>query len=183
MIGLVNFYEEDREEKIKELNNFIGSVTDATIVEMNSWQKNISGIVLSGSGRLITKNQFKDEWIECILKTEKPLLGICFGFQLICRAYGAVFEHRDKMKGLYPVKKVTPHPLFDGLPEKTELHESHQEFVTAVEHPLLITMISPAGIEAVVHEDKPVYGTQFHFERTPEKGNIILKNFLNLIPD
>lgn len=179
MIGLYNFCKDKK--KIKGLKDFIEKETGVVLIDNNSSFLQINGIVLSGSKRLITKREYKDEWLDLILNTELPIIGICFGFQLICRAFGAVFEQREMLKESIPVKKLREHLLFSGIPTVAELPESHKEYVTAVTEPLIPIMASHYGIEAVVHSEKPIFGTQFHFERSAKYGRRILKNFLKLI--
>lgn len=181
MLGLFNFYKKDREKKIIQLKEFIEKETKVSLIDLESQLEEIDGIVLSGSERLITEGEHKEEWLEFIRHSNIPIIGICFGFQLICQAFGAVFEHGENIKKSIEVKKLRKHPLFNGIPATAILPESHEEYVIAIMNPLIPLMLSDSCIEAIVHQDKPIYGTQFHFERSKEYGNIILNNFLNII--
>ncbi len=181
MIGLFNFYKKDREEKIKKLKKFIEEETEVTLLNLKSSLERIDGIVLSGSELLITKGEYKEEWLDLIQNNSIPVIGICFGFQLICRTFGAVFSHGELIKKPIVVRKLREHPLLTGVPAVSNLPESHEEYVTAIMDPLIPLMSSDFCVEAIAHGDRPIYGTQFHFERSKEYGNIILNNFLNII--
>lgn len=182
MIGLFNFYNKDREEKIKRLKKFIEEETEVTLLNLKSSLEGIDGIVLSGSELLITKGEYKEEWLDLIQNNSIPVIGICFGFQLICRTFGAVFSHGDLIKKPIAVRKLREHPLLTGVPAVSNLPESHEEYVTAIMNPLIPLMSSDFCVEAIAHRDRPIYGTQFHFERSEKYGKTVLGNFLELLP-
>jgi len=181
MIGLFNFYKKNSEKKIVKLKEFLESETNVTLLGWESPIGRMDGVVLSGSERLITKDDYEDGWLSFIRNASIPIIGICFGFQLICRAFGAVFERKENIKRLVEISKLREHPLINGIPNVAKLPESHEEYVTAVMDPLLPIMASDYCIEAVIHREKPIFGTQFHFERSDKYGRRILKNFLKLI--
>lgn len=181
MIGLVNFYKEKSKERIKNLNEFIKEQTEVSIIDLKSKLDNLNGIVLSGSERIITKGEYEEEWLDFIINSSIPIIGICYGFQLICQSFGAVIKHGKNVKKEVLVQKLQEHTLFAGIPPSSNLPESHKEYVIAVMEPLIPLMFSDNGIEAIFHRNKPIFGTQFHFERSKEYGNIIFRNFLNLI--
>jgi GMP synthase (glutamine-hydrolysing) len=181
MIGLVNFYKEKREEKIQSLKEFIKQQTEVSIIDLKSKLDDFNGIVLSGSESIITNGEYEEEWLDFIINSNIPIIGICYGFQLICQSFGAVIKHGKKIKKKVLVQKLREHTLFYSMPSKSNLPESHEEYVIAVMDPLIPLMFSINGIEAVAHRSRPIWGTQFHFERSKEYGNIILRNFLNLI--
>lgn len=181
MIGLFNFYNKNKEEKIKELKKFIEEETNVTLLNSESSLEGFDGIILSGSELLLTNGKHNEEWLELIRNTHVPTIGICFGFQLICLAFGAIFEHRELTKKPIAVRKFREHSLFNDIPEVANLPESHEDYVIAVMDPLIPIMYSNSCIEAVIHRDRPIFGTQFHFERSKEYGKTILKNFLKLL--
>jgi GMP synthase (glutamine-hydrolysing) len=108
-----------------------------------------------------------------------PMLGICYGMQLLARHHGGEVErsaHREYGRGMLEVKEQCA--LFRGLPRRLEIWNSHGDKVTRL----------PAGFRAVaVTENAPyavmqkgdVYGMQFHPEvhHTP-RGQAMLRNFL-----
>ncbi|MEA1912791.1 MAG: hypothetical protein U9N06_03020 [candidate division WOR-3 bacterium] len=181
MIGLINFYK--KEERIEKLKNFIQEESDVVIMDFDSRGQEVDAIFLSGSERLITQGDYEEEWFSFIRNSKIPLIGICFGFQLICRVFGAVIMQGKEIKDLLEVNKLRDHFLFSGIPNRAKFPESHQEYVTAVSTPLIPLMASDFCIEAIAHSSLPIFGTQFHFERSEKYGKKILKNFLGFTTD
>jgi GMP synthase (glutamine-hydrolysing) len=114
-----------------------------------------------------------------------PVLGICYGMQLMCQALGGrVQNHPVREFGrahLTVDSAKDASELFAGVPQQTEVWMSHGDRVDAVSNdfvPLARTASCP--LAAVKHRSRPLYGLQFHPEvtHTPD-GRTILANFLN----
>ncbi len=116
-----------------------------------------------------------------IFKLGLPILGICYGMQLVCEILGGeVHSASSREYGRARCELLRPSDLFDGLPEETDVWMSHGDQVTQVADsfiPLAATDTCP--IAAIKHEQLPVYGLQFHPEvtHTPQ-GSIVLRNFV-----
>lgn len=179
MTGIINCYREEKDRKIRDLHDFVSSITEARVIDWDDMHS-VDCIMLSGSERLITEGEYRDEWLEVIKAVDLPTIGICYGFQIICLAFGSVFYRDENIKEEVKITKLREYPLFDGLPNEVFLPESHQEFISAVREPLIPVMFSDKCIEAVYHRNKPLCGTQFHFERSEKYGGKILRNFYKL---
>lgn len=145
-------------------------------------------IVLSGSGELLSQEQtVKKYWneINLIQKANLPVLGICFGHQLIGTAYGSkVIPMNGVIKGFREVKIVHSNSLFNSLPEIITVYESHREMVEKIpEDFILLASSEDCKIEAMRHRNKPVYGIQFHAEYYDPypHGKIVLENFFGML--
>lgn len=110
-----------------------------------------------------------------------PILGICYGMQLACRALGGQIESvpsREYGRALCRILESSD--LFDGVATETPVWMSHGDQVTSVSDdfiPLAATGTCP--IAAVAHHHLPVFGLQFHPEVThTSEGRTILRNFL-----
>jgi anthranilate/para-aminobenzoate synthase component II len=118
--------------------------------------------------------------IDFIMNSRKPLLGICLGFELICKAYGAdIIRMGDVVQGLIPIRKTGNHNLLERIPETFKAYESHKHSVKRVGDDLLALAESEYGIEAIRHKSKHTYGVQFHPEvllQSPATN--VLENFL-----
>lgn len=119
-------------------------------------------------------------------KGEVPILGVCLGHQAICAAFGANITYaRKMMHGKQSLVSIdTECPVFKGVGEKIPVARYHSLAVDEKTLPkeLKVTARADDGeIMAVMHEDYPVYGVQFHPESimTPE-GKNILKNFISI---
>jgi anthranilate/para-aminobenzoate synthase component II len=141
-------------------------------------------IILSGGhafGVLHPRAKYKKE-LEMVKRSRRPILGICLGFQLICRAYGAqMTDLKTYEKRVLRIKKLDADPMLKGVPESFLAFEYHRHLVTAVSHELIPLAISNDGIEMVKHRSKPIWGTQFHPDKLVKRttGRKILYNFLN----
>jgi GMP synthase (glutamine-hydrolysing) len=117
-----------------------------------------------------------------------PVLGICYGMQIICEALGGKVAHapaREYGRTRISVKNgdVAADDLFAGVPSDTTVWMSHGDQVQAVSDefkPLATTSTCP--IAAVKHHARKIYGIQFHPEvtHTPD-GTKLLGNFVKIV--
>ena len=146
-------------------------------------------VILTGSSALLSKPEtrklFQQE-ITLVRESSFPILGVCYGHQIIGSAFGSPLRDMGKMLRRYDqVTVVKKHPLFEGLPSKLVVAESHRQELTRVpdefEH---LAKSATSRVEAMVHRTKPIFGVQFHPERSSAEhshGRIILQNLLKLI--
>jgi len=119
-----------------------------------------------------------------ILRLGLPVLGICYGMQLICQMLGGKVHNAPAREyGRADCRLLTDDILLAGVPRQTQVWMSHGDQVAEVSEeflPLAATETCP--IAAVKHRSLPIYGLQFHPEvtHTPE-GATILGNFLKSI--
>ncbi len=113
-----------------------------------------------------------------------PVLGICYGMQLMCDTLGAEVESvpsREYGRSFLTLNAAGgQNVLFEGISPQTQAWMSHADQVTGLSNefiPLASTATCP--VAAVVHKDLPVYGIQFHPEvtHTPE-GMRLIENFV-----
>ncbi len=151
-------------------------------------QKDPDITILTGSNFMLSKPDtrlvFQPE-MDLIRKLDRPILGICFGHQLIGTVHGSeVVDLGHTVREFKEVKLVGSDPLFDGLPSSIRVSESHRQALTRVPQGFrLLAESATSQVEAIGHQTRPIYGLQFHPERSDEKhphGRIILQNFLRL---
>jgi GMP synthase (glutamine-hydrolysing) len=110
-----------------------------------------------------------------------PILGICYGMQLLCQALGGVVEPVPTREfGRTPCQFLTSDPLLEGLPSQSIVWMSHGDQVVRVSEDFVSLASTPqCPIAAVRHRQRPIYGLQFHPEVAhTEHGRQILRNFL-----
>jgi GMP synthase (glutamine-hydrolysing) len=110
-----------------------------------------------------------------------PILGICYGMQLLCQALGGVVEPVPTREfGRTPCRFLTSDPLLEGLPSQSIVWMSHGDQVVRVSEDFVSLASTPqCPIAAVCHRQRPIYGLQFHPEVAhTEHGRQILRNFL-----
>jgi GMP synthase (glutamine-hydrolysing) len=149
------------------------------------YAKNFDAVILSGGvGSPADANSpdFSKE-IKLIKKLDKPVFGICLGFEVICHAYGTrVLRMGYLEKGIVKTRIKKKGDVFKGCRREIKVFEDHQWDVKSVSRSMEILATSKDGIEAVRHKTKPIYGVQFHPEiRKNNQGHKALENFLNLI--
>ena len=138
------------------------------------------GIIFTGGPDSV----YRDDSPTCdkaVLELGIPVLGICYGMQLICHLCGGTVEAGTKREyGVFPITLDTSLPLFSGCTVPTDVLMSHTDLVTALPEGFRVaghTDLTP--VAAYVNEERRLYGVQFHPEVTNTvQGNLILKNFL-----
>lgn len=116
-----------------------------------------------------------------IFKLGIPVLGICYGMQLISHVFDGKVERAENSEyGRADISvAAATEGLFAGLPVKQTVWMSHGDLVTQV--PAGFTTIASSvncPIAAIANAEKNIYGIQFHAEvRNSEYGLDILKNF------
>ncbi len=160
-------------------------IKDYSAMSMSDDYAHHDVIVISGSQRKLADPdvvvEFSNE-IDFLRRIEKPILGICFGHQLVGIAFGSGVHSTGKMlEGYYVVRKTQDDELFSGLQDEFLLMESHEEYVNELPYEFEKIAESPnCSIEAMKHRVRPIYSVQFHPERYDDKhpaGRVILENF------
>jgi len=141
-----------------------------------------SGIVLSG-GPSSVLDEGSPDLDPAILELGIPVLGICYGLQLLIQRLGGRVESAaDREYGRSHLKIERPDRLFAGLAEEGEhvVWMSHGDRV--LELPPGFEVIASSGgspFAAVRSEDRPIWGLQFHPEVAHTQGGTrILENFV-----
>ncbi len=115
-----------------------------------------------------------------ILSLGIPVLGICYGMQLIAHTMGGTVQPGAlKEFGEIAIGAKTGNPLFAGLPAQQVVLMSHGDKVAQL--PPGFEPIAHSGdiLAAMMHAEKRIYGVQFHPEvELTEHGQAILHNFL-----
>ncbi len=111
----------------------------------------------------------------------QPLLGICFGHQLITHVFGGtVAKGAAAEYGISEISVDKEGTLFKNVPKKFKAWVSHfDEAKKAPKEFKVLAHSSTCKIESMEHETKKIYSVQFHPEVWhTEHGETILKNFL-----
>ncbi len=149
-------------------------------------KKNIKGIILSGGPASVLENNaptIDKTLLDDILSINIPILGICYGQQLLALLLGGeVIKGATREFGLADLKKMMEHPLLENYPA-TKIWMSHGDHVEKLPANFITIATSRGAPHAIMgHEKKHIYGLQFHPEVShTEQGDIILKNFASNI--
>lgn len=116
-----------------------------------------------------------------ILRLGIPVLGICYGMQLICHMEGGTVSSCDKSEYGTLVAELSPDSvLFDGCSGASRILMSHTDRVVSVPEGFRITASSAlCPVAAFENTQLGLYGLQFHPEvENTHHGTEILRNFL-----
>lgn len=122
---------------------------------------------------------YKNE-MKFIRECNKPIVGICMGFEIICRAYGEKVEEMEEIiKGFK--KLVVTEDGIELLPgQRLKQYEAHKWRVQKVsKNDFDILAESETGIEMIKHRRKPIIATQFHPE--VKGGTIKLQDLISAV--
>ena len=172
--------------RVRELGVFSEIISHKKIFIKNISTKNTMGIILSG-GPLNVYQKDRFSFNKNILQLKIPILGICFGHQILSKELGGKVKksiHREF--GLVEIKKISNSLLtrnFFNHKDKSKVWMSHADQVSKNPKNFKIVASSKSSKLTVIENVKDkFYGVQFHPEVThTKKGKILLRNFLFLI--
>ncbi len=118
-----------------------------------------------------------------ILEMDKPMLGLCYGHQLLCHRLGGQVEpgNTHEFGAAYlQVKEATG--VLSGLDEREMVWMSHRDQVAALPPGFeILAATEDCPIAAMGHAERKIYGLQFHPEVTHSvRGMQMLDNFVAL---
>ena len=195
-IVVVNNYKED--EKAKQALSNLTRCTNQPVEMLDYKTKNLTDavkdrspdlVILTGSNYMLSKSDtrtvFQQE-IDLVRKLDLPFLGICFGHQLIGSAHGiTVRDLGETVRAFKDVQLIDRDPIFEGLPSTIRVSESHRQALADVPDGFRhLAESRTSRVEAIAHRTRPVYGVQFHPERSDDKnphGRTIIQNFVSLV--
>jgi GMP synthase (glutamine-hydrolysing) len=160
--------------------NCLAGFAAATVVVREDLEAGDIGwraVILAGSERSIFENApwlaRQCSFVRNVLDEGVPLLGVCFGHQLIFRAlYGKDVLARRAVPevGWGPVE-LESCELFAGVPPTIRPYNFHFDEVAELPAAWSLRASSPScRVHAASHDELPVWGLQFHPEVTPDEG-------------
>lgn len=141
---------------------------------------NPKGIILSGGPNSVYENNS----FRCdpeIFDLDIPVLGICYGMQLMTHHFGGTVQRADEREyGKATVQVQNTPRMFGDLPEEQVVWMSHSDKVIEAPQAFNVDATNEScPVAAMSHNDKPLFGVQFHPEvRHSEYGNDLLKQFV-----
>ncbi|MDX2412211.1 MAG: gamma-glutamyl-gamma-aminobutyrate hydrolase family protein [Woeseiaceae bacterium] len=140
-----------------------------------------AAIIISGNPALIceTGTDFLADF-DVLRALRLPVLGICFGHQVIGMLYGAEVSIGKEDRDLRRMEVLQVEPLFAGLSGNDEFQEDHTEEITLPRDFIHLATSSHCFNEAMMHRELPVYGVQFHPESSGSAGKALIANFLSV---
>jgi GMP synthase (glutamine-hydrolysing) len=130
-----------------------------------------------------------------IREAKQPILGVCGGHQQVALAFGAPvaliarlepgtgYEGAKRERGFYEVR-TDGNGIFRNLPNRITVWQSHFDEVKTLPPTFKATASNETcPIQAMEHQERPLFGVQFHpelFDEAHPDGRQVLENFLHL---
>ena len=144
-------------------------------------ERNPQGIILSGGPNSVYDADAPQVPEDFYTKINQPILGICYGMQLLAKDLNGQVEPSDKREYGHAKLKVLSGEtrLFESLPFELDVWMSHGDHVTSLPEGFHTTATTGDVITAIENPERRIFGLQFHPEvaHTP-LGKEILRNFL-----
>ena len=139
-----------------------------------------SGIILSGGPKSVNEDP-APSIDPAVYDLGIPILGICYGAQLLCRQLGGEVSRTGRGEyGRTPLTVTGSSPILVDWPESAQVWMSHGDAMTRVPEGFVATATSPDAPVAALHDpDRGIFGVQFHPEVVhTEHGRELLERFL-----
>ena len=172
--------------RVRELGVFSEIVSHKKIKITQITKDNIAGIILSGGPLNVYEND-KFKFDKKILKLGVPILGICFGHQIMSKLLGGkVKKSKHREFGLATINKLSNSILTKNFFNKNKISDvwmSHADQVSKMPKNFKVIASTKNSKLTIIENIKDnFYGVQFHPEVThTNKGKILLRNFVFLI--
>ena len=169
---------------IRELGVYSEIVTVKNFQKIKEFHL-IKGIIFSGGPSSVTSKNFQTV-SKKIFEKNIPILGICYGLQLIAKLFGGKIKpSRDTREfGRAYLTKINHSQLTKNFfKKKTKVWMSHEDAVIKLPKSFkIIASTKNSKLTIIENAQKKIYGVQFHPEVThTENGKQIFKNFIFLI--
>ena len=170
--------------RVRELGVFSEIITPKDLNKLKKYH-NIKGIILSGGPSSVTTTKFPKISKE-IFKKKIPILGICYGLQLIAKLFGGKIKPSKKRREFGRAtlfKKKNSLLIKKYLNKKQTVWMSHEDVVVKLPKNFKVVASTESSKLTIIENAKSkIYGVQFHPEVThTDNGKEIFKNFLFFI--
>ncbi len=162
--------------RVRELNIYceIHPYTNVPVIGTE-----VKGVILSGSPSSVRDADAPDFDLG-IIKGKLPLLGVCFGAQLLAHKYGnEVKPSSTREYGRVLLNQPTTSPLMKGIAKDSQVWMSHGDTIQGLGSGFeIIASTENIPVAAFEMKNQSIYGVQFHPEVTHSTdGKQLLENF------
>lgn len=181
-LGVVDFggqYAHLISSRVRRLGAYTEILSNEESIEK---YKEYAGLILSGGPNSVYEKD-SPQLDEKVLELGIPILGICYGHQLIMKLLGGKVEssaNREYGPAILELEEFPP--IVNGFAEKEKIWMSHGDEVVSLPNGFhAFGKTDHCRYAGVYNSEKKIYGIQFHPEVThSEKGLVFLSNFVSI---
>jgi len=165
--------------RIREMEVYCEIVPLVDIEKIKNGEEKVKGIIFSGGPASVYEKDAPTVNPE-VFNLNLPILGICYGMQLITHLNGGKVEKADSREFGKAVLEVenSDNPLFTGVKKSSNIWMSHNDHITELPTGFKIIAKTDSSIAAITNNNG-IYALQFHPEVVhSECGTQILENFV-----
>ena len=167
--------------RVRDLGVYSEIITPKELIKLGNFQA-VKGIIFSGGPSTVTKKKFQTI-PKKIFSQNIPILGICYGLQLITKLLGGKIKSSSKRRefGRTFIYKKKKSPLTANFfKSKNYVWMSHEDAVVKLPKNFkIIASTKDSKMTIIENSQMKIYGVQFHPEVThTDNGKQIFKNFV-----
>ena len=170
--------------RVRELGVYSEILIPKDLIKIKDY-RNIKGFIFSGGPSTVTKKKFQSI-PQSLLNKNIPILGICYGLQLIAKILGGKIKPSNKKREFgraYLFHKRSSLLTKKFIKSKTSVWMSHEDAVVKLPRKFkIVASTKESSLTIIENSRDKIYGVQFHPEVShTDNGKQIFKNFLFLI--
>jgi GMP synthase (glutamine-hydrolysing) len=125
------------------------------------------GVIISGSQSSVYDEdrawiRTLSRWTEGAIADGMPILGVCWGHQLLAQVLGGTVKGGSYELGYVEVQQEAEDPLWDGIPDPFTVFATHSDHVVELPSEATLLASNETGVQAFRHQNQ--YAVQFHPE-------------------
>ena len=165
--------------RVRDLNVYC-ELKPCTISIEKIREMNPKGIIFTGGPNSVYDEKAPHIDPE-IFNLNIPILGICYGCQLIAYTLGGEVKHAETREyGKQQAKLDASSKLFKGLKASSQVWMSHTDYIDRIPDGFkVVATTKTCPVAAMENKERKIYGVQYHPEVVHSlDGNQMLRNFL-----
>ncbi|PQJ34137.1 GMP synthase [Salinibacter sp. 10B] len=148
--------------------------------------QSFDGVIISGSQSSVYDDnrpwiQPLSRWVEGAIADDVPLLGVCWGHQLLAQILGGTVKGGSYELGYVEVTQETEDPIWTNIPNPFTVFATHSDHVVEMPPGATLLASNETGVQAFRHEQ--VYTVQFHPEYDRQTATAMIHSKTTLSED
>lgn len=148
--------------------------------------QSFDGVIISGSQSSVYDDhrpwiQTLSRWTEGAIADGLPVLGVCWGHQLLAQILGGTVKGGSYELGYVQVNQEQDDPLWNGIPDPFTVFATHSDHVVELPPESTHLASNSTGVQAFAYEQ--VYAVQFHPEYDLQTAKAMIDSKDTLPPE